>query len=706
MTEATRKHGVALAGMRGDWATYADDLARQMAKGQITMSEFYAKLGSEQQRWAKTAGDGWTAAWNSILGTVKTTGQAVGDFVVSVWNTIGKGFSDSVYAVISGKAHSLIDVLKGVWDSILKSFSDMVGKMIQKWISGQLVMSVSGGAQGGTGNAEDWNMSSGGGVNFSSGMGYAVGAVGLGLGLSGLANAQTTGQKIGSGLEAAGGAAAMIPGIGWVVGAIMIAVGALINALSHPPEIKLPVHVGEAISKDQNSPEAQALLQSYGHTLGGLADIAQAGGGNVKDVLSILRGGDTPDEFFRSQQVTIHAGSQEDIQKNLEAYVSKYMPQAMMSFAFGRQITGQGGDNAPGSPGVRSNPIFGDIDFTKDTTPIVAMLQSLGFVNEKIQDIASQIDVRDPDDFVKWLTALVKVVKGFNDLSVDLEKSSSDWFAQFDKEAATSPSDAWKKAAGNISSLAEVLGSYVGDDQISRAQQVLQLGQQYRDQQVAYLKELYALQQSIADSVSGQIRGMKLDLMTDGQKQAFLMQEAQGAIGQLGTATTKEQVAALMQTIEQDLSQVWGLERTTGFTTGMEATIENLLKQAQDAANLKITQLANDALAPNGALDQAMKDAAAIFTGAGSAVAGVTAASTAAAAATNDAAKAMAATAASAQAASVALDGFTAAVADAAQAAAAIPAVGAAGEANANAYTQQVAVQLWSKLRQRGIVVN
>jgi hypothetical protein len=241
---------------------------------------------------------------------------------------------------------------------------------------------------------------------------------------------------------------------------------------------------------------------------------------------------------------------------------------------------------------------------------MVKMLTDLGFSMKAISNIASQIDLESADAFGKYLTSLVGVVVGFNGLIKDLSMTPGQTFQSFTDAANTSTASTFSTGAGTLVTLAQQLSLYAGDAQIAKAQELVQLGQQFQQSQLAYLKQLYDLQQSISNSVAGSIRGMQLDLMTDDQKKSFYSSDIQKLMGQLGTATTATQVQDLFNQINADVSAAWGLDKTQSN----ETVLERLLNQAKSIADARISSFANDATSGNKALADAMQAAADIFT--------------------------------------------------------------------------------------------
>lgn len=542
---------------------------------------------------------GVTMGFAQISLSVKTSTELMAGLVVGLWDSMGNAFETGFYDVLMGKFSSLKDVLTGLWSDIAKSFSKMVTGMVQDWIAGQSKMQ--GLPDGTYGRVNGGGLSGilGGNVGsglYGAGVGYAGGSmIGGFSGAPGWSTGATIGGVlggVGAGLATGAAVGSIVPIIGTIIGAI---IGGLVGVLAAPNTEQHAFLPPGSTGADQSMiPVANRMgasaLGIYGTSgLGGRTGWGQS----VNAVLA---------QYRAEHGFEVHAGSAGDMQGDFDQLLKTIIPQEMLHALFGQKPSG--GQDYAGISGGSSYKF----SMATDEGPFVQMLKGLGFTFQKIQDVAGQIDLKAPDDFMKYLNALVGVVVGFNNLSKDLGKTPSDWFSQFGKDATAPPQFA--SAAQNLIDLAGELSLYSGDEQIAKAQELLQLGSQYRDSQVAYMKQLYDLQESISKSVNDQIRGMKLDLLGDPEKKNFLLNEVDSLMGDLGRATTAGQVSEIMASIQRDLGQVWGLDKTAGA----ESLIEKILRQAQQTATDKINQFASAATAPNAALATAMENARLLFT--------------------------------------------------------------------------------------------
>jgi hypothetical protein len=599
----------------GNWEGYFQDIIDKATEaGENSVAVVQAALNTVANRAiasANTMRDGVIAAWWKIKSTIQTDGQIVAQFAVAAWDTIGKGFSDSVYAVITGKASSLLDILKGVFNSILREFSDMVAKMVQKWIVGQLQMGETQGplqpgtsfGGGGSFGLPDYVLPSvaagmaGYGATGNPWIGLAGAAGGIIAGATGLTTALATG--ILSGLS--------VTVIGAIIAVVVMAIAAGISALLKKSTQQWQTLAGTEILGPGQTQAGAELFQKYGKTLGSFSDIMRAGGGKGSDLVSFLRA--NQDEFLRSTGIKYGTGSNEDTQKLWDEYLKNFFPKTMLSMAFGRQATG----GFASIPGVGEN-FQGIPEFTGGAgdTPLTRMMKNLGFTAAKLDEIAKQIDTRDADEFIAWLTKMVTVVKGFNDLTTDFRKSSTDIFKEFDKVAGTPASVGFSEGAGNLIDLASSLSLFAGDEQLNRAQDLLQLGQQYYQSQVQYLKSLYDLQKSITGSVDTQIRSMSLDMMDPKQKTAFYRSDMTQTLAKLRLATTPEEIKLLFNQISGDVSSIW--QGSTKSQTLFDE-LKLILTEAGNISNAALDAEAAKTVARNTELADAMDRVKGLFTG-------------------------------------------------------------------------------------------
>lgn len=623
--EADLKSAANLAKQSGDWQTWARKMAQAAVIGGenvvIATKKYFTEAAANAYAAADTMAQGITAGWLQIESAVKTTGQNVADFMTGTWAAVGKGFETGIYDIITGKAHDLKTVLLSLWDEIAHGFAKMVSGMIQNWIFGQQKIGTFGGVR------VDPNMPSGfsatggqagflgTGVPFGGLLGYGLGGYGIGsmIGGGGIANqlgGLLGGVGGGAAFTALGGASGTILGvelgawagpIGMIIGAIL---GAIIGGLFKKSTQEWDTIVGANIGPYATAPNAggSKVWQAYGSTLGSLGDIMKAGGGKATDILRFMRGGAIPDEFLRSTGITFGAGSPEDKADLFKQYLENFFPKTLFSMAFGRQATG-GFEFLPGI----GNNLQGLPQFTGGAgdTPLTRMLSTLGFAKDAIDKMAEEIDLRSADDFKKWLGQMVQTMKTFGDLISSATANTDAAAALARGDSSIFPAELTGAAAlgDQAAKVVDAFGAlqdYVGDDALNRIHDAQSAAAAFFDAQKRYLLTLKALQEGISDSVTGQVRGMKLDLMTDAQKSQFFGTEIQSLLGQLGSAKDAATVQKLFGMISGDVSALWGLPGA--HTSAMETWIENVLAQAQRIANQWISGEATAATSPNAEL--------------------------------------------------------------------------------------------------------
>jgi len=163
-----------------------------------------------------------------IMSTLKTTAESTATFVNGVWTSIGQGFENSLYSVISGKTNSLGDIFKGMFDDVLKDFSHMVTEMVKKWLLGaQEIRTVKlNGSPSGVGSTYGgdsrpaWEGGFGGGGQAQQGTGVSAGP-GFGTYVGGAVQGYGYGSMVGGASGAPGFASGAA--IGGAVGGVLAA---------------------------------------------------------------------------------------------------------------------------------------------------------------------------------------------------------------------------------------------------------------------------------------------------------------------------------------------------------------------------------------------------------------------------------------------------------------------------------------------------
>lgn len=555
--------------------------------------------------------DGMRFGMLRVLATMKSFTEISGAFVIKVWQDMGTAFSTGFYDVLTGKLGDLEKTFKKFGESILQGLSNVFAGIAEKWLLTEVGITkdpktgkITFGGQG-KGSLDDLNA---GGALAGGVIGYGVGSAASassgapgwssGSSIGGVAGGVLAGAFLGTELGASAGIYGAI--IGAVVGGI-IGIFAAANTEMHQFISNFGPN-GAVIDKQMqplNDSMGAAALGIYGSS--GLKD-RKGFGTSVNDALQNL---------LQYRSFEIHAGSDEDMAKNYKRLMETIIPQEQLKMLFGQKAIG-GQDYAGISGGLKYDGKIGaDGPFTK-------MLTDLGFTAAKIQSISDQIDLRAPAAFLKYLDSLVGVVKSFNALSADLKKSPSEWFNNFAAADSRGPGDIFGAGIQNMVDLAGELALYTGDAQIAKAQELVKLAEQYGATQVAYLRQLYTLQQALTRGIADQIQGMRLDLMSKPDQQAFHTKDAQDALNMLGGATTAQQVNDLVTRIQKDISSAWNLSGKTD--SNLASMLEGILRAAGELANSKIASFAADATARNTELAAAMAQATSLFTALGTSV--------------------------------------------------------------------------------------
>ena len=270
-----REQDVVNAKQTGDWAKVWENINRTAAKGVNELRGRYKELADAMADSFADSGSiasGLKIAVLDIMSTLKTAAESTATFVNGVWTSIGQGFENSLYSVISGKTNSLGDIFKGMFDDALKDFSHMVTEMVKKWIVGAgeirtVKLNGSGSGVGSTYGGDSrpaWEGGFGGGGQAQQGTGVSAGPgfgayvggavqgygygsmVGGASGAPGFASGAAIGGAVaGVGMAAASSAIAaavaagtigaslgsVLPVIGTIIGAI---IGGLIGVLAAP----------------------------------------------------------------------------------------------------------------------------------------------------------------------------------------------------------------------------------------------------------------------------------------------------------------------------------------------------------------------------------------------------------------------------------------------------------------------------------------
>jgi hypothetical protein len=245
------------------------------------------------------------------------------------------------------------------------------------------------------------------------------------------------------------------------------------------------------------------------------------------------------DEFIRSTYTRNTAGDPKDIQLNWENYLKTYAPRTYLSMAFGQTATGGYSTQTGGVHGV---PDF-EVGSYSDNSPIVQTLKALGFAPDAIHKIANQINAKDPEDFVKWLTSLMGIGKGYKDLMDNLSLDRAGVYALLDKRGDQSASGLFDQRRADLIDQFGALSSFGGDERVSRTQAAIDAANKFWEDQLAYIQKLRDLQKQLDDETKALFK--KWDDFGKTQNEILLANAAivDGADAKISGSKTPEEAA-------------------------------------------------------------------------------------------------------------------------------------------------------------------
>ncbi len=529
---ARRQSAEVTSRMSGDWATLFTAMTENARAAGESVQSVYSKMASAIRENGTSMADGITGALYEIRARTERMAQSTQTLIVGLWDTIGKGFEDGVYNVISGKASSLTDVLKGVWDEILRGFSKFLVQMLQRLILGNSqanAIGLFGGLLGGTANAEGFAgtgealdagnfAGSGEGIDAAGGgLSTILGQLGLALGVGAVVGQIGNGKynQIGAMSGALVGAAigSVIPVIGTAIGAVVGAIiGLIAGAISSPnTEESISAAIADNITSSADS--ARATIVSVAR--------AAKYEGSVKGLLDTYN--KTLADMTAGAYATVSSGDGTYNEEGMKWVMSTLIPKIAMQAAFGqvgygmpsgnRDATGGRGGLDWWMPGMNKDGdwvtkqlysedsvMFKMLVGVKDITG--KYLDGLGFSVEKFGEIATKLSTDDPAAFKKWLLDIVGVVVGFKDLST---KFGGDLMAEVTKRAGTTQLEAIKQA--NLDLVAEFadLQYLTGDEQIARAKELIQLASERYEAEISYLTQVKAAFEQVQTSIDAHV---------------------------------------------------------------------------------------------------------------------------------------------------------------------------------------------------------
>jgi len=449
---------------------------------------------------------GVEAGWLRVQASVSTSAESAAQLVIGTWEAMSRAFNDSFYSVITGRLDDLGDIFSGLMDNMAGLFSNLVTNMVQKWLSGQ--ESIVTGWQ----NLNKSMQNSSGGLSVQGG----VMAAGMGYGIGGMVGQGTQNNQIGGAIGAVVGGiiGSVIPIIGTMLGSLIGSVlGGIIGGLFNKNSekfVNLSAYGMIGRGEGPTTPLGARAVDAIGGTQSAMGDVlrmTETGRGQTSLMNQMVK------EYIKNFGTTVGAGSSEDLQKDLEYVLTGQIPRELMHTLFGqkaRTVAGGGdGRTAWGAQGAITS--WYDVGAEESTTdaPLYKMLDSLGFTVEKMNQVASQIDSKTPEEFQKYFSDLVGTVVTIDRLKTAMGKSRTGVWADFAAEEGKTPIDDLTDSASTLKGLFGEIGYFVGDAQVTKAKELLDQVNARWESELEYLREVYALQKQVADVTTESTRGIR-----------------------------------------------------------------------------------------------------------------------------------------------------------------------------------------------------
>ncbi len=564
-------------------------------------------------------------ALSEVQDTLEDYGGRVKTYTTKLWGEVAGLFDSAFFAVMTLDLKGLEDAFKTFGTNILKLLSQVFSDIAQKWILTKLAIQT---------DQSTGVMSFGGdlwGNLGGEGLGGAALNIGVGAGIGSAVGMIGNGKYNASGATIGGMAGAIIgtyvfPVIGTVIGAIIGAIVGLIAGGIASPNTEEMVSAGIAES-------GKKTFDALGNDLFGIGKSLKKAGYDVDPM------GLQADYRARVKAMsegaywTVASGDGAYNEKGVEAVMKQLIPKLGIMAMFGRQgygLPNGNRDNAGGwggldwwAPGMDKDGNWVTKVLYDPNAPIPKMLTALGFTGKRIEEIAGQIDTHAPDEFLKWLNTLLEVVVGFDQLSKKFGGSSgkgmtgSDLWAEATTRGNYTALDGFKDTAANLLDLAAELPNYVGDEQVAKAKELVQLGNQYYESQVQYVQQLLALSNRIKDSISGQVEGMNIDTMNNSERINYYKTKMQELYYALSQAQTPEAVQAITQQIQSYGSSLWNLVKGSGDATSVNSWkdwITSVLNNTSSLAEKALKEMADQVAETSKGLKEAMEAAKLLFT--------------------------------------------------------------------------------------------
>ncbi len=271
--------------------------------------------------------------------------------------------------------------------------------------------------------------------------------------------------------------------------AAIAAIGLIVNLIADSTE-----QLRRLVGAGAMTPELAGVYRSADKTKSNLVDLyASTGETDRADFAKQMNRIIT--DYLRGISFAARAGSGGDLAADMDKIVTGIIPSEMMHLLFGQKIVGANKDYA----GITGSSIIGA------DAPIPKMLAGIGFTAAKIQEIAKQIDLRDPEKFAEYLKNLVGVVVTGRNLVDLMGKTREQIYADQDATTKASPATAFAASATDLIEKIGELTMYTGDEEVAKMAEVEKA---IADRYAAELQEIYAIR-AARDQESASIKAQQ-----------------------------------------------------------------------------------------------------------------------------------------------------------------------------------------------------
>ncbi|MDX9735487.1 MAG: glycine zipper domain-containing protein [Thermoanaerobaculia bacterium] len=528
-----------------------------------------------------SVGAAMKAGWLSITAALPSAAESAAQALRDVWDSAGRAFNDLFYNVITGHLDDLGDVFRGFADSMASTFSNLVTAMVQRWVAG--TQTIADGMR----SLNKSMTSEGGGLSWQGG----AMAAGTGYGIGSMIGPGGTGNQVGGAVGALAGAylgaklGTMGGPIGMLVGAIL---GAVIGGIFNKnTEKKFSVYTARLVDVAANDQIGRSIQNSRDNIIGMMGDLAALTGGSVKDATDQTR--KVINDWLRTRRYEVHAGSQEDIDKDFERLLGEVVPSEMLKQLFGFSVKPY--EPTTELPGIRGvgNFHMGTIDEGKEG-PLFKMLETLGFARDRIVEIGQQIDARPAEEFIQWLNRLVGVAATSKKLFAEMGKSFADLDAEWSEKEKAGAKGAFTERAGEIADAFAAIENFSGDDQLKRMEEAQQSAAEFWNDVLDYVAQLRAAMNQMSAGIQDQRQKMRdfLNPLGADETASNAWGEVQGVWGKLANATDPAEVEKAVAEAQAAIDKVFAvmaerinrgkalIEKLTGLSDRISSMREDL----------------------------------------------------------------------------------------------------------------------------------